>query len=117
MDRIYYVGDSVLTGTEIAGALLSYAEALAMAQSAGKVDIPTRLSDGSEGRSTFLVGPASQIVSDTEPSQYDEIVDDELVARLHTETQHLRFSVRANIASAVPAGPNDLQSYGVLDEL
>jgi hypothetical protein len=117
MDRIYYVGDSVLTGSAIAGALLEYAEALAKAQSAGTVAIPTRLADGAQGRSTFLVGPSSQIVSDTEHSDFAELVDDDLVNHLHDETRQLRFSGRSNIASAVPVGADEIHPLGALDDM
>ncbi|GLK16209.1 hypothetical protein GCM10017602_06910 [Herbiconiux flava] len=104
MDRIHYVGDSVLTGSAIAEALLDLARALAQAQTAETVEIPTRLDDGAVGRSTLLLGPASQIVSDTEESPYEEIVDDALVQRLHTQIGELAAGGRVVVAAPIPAG-------------
>lgn len=104
MDRIHYAGDSILTGSEIARALLEYAEALAKVGTSATVDIPTRKPDGSLGRSSVLVGPASQLIADAEDSEYDEIVDDELVAYFDREAARVRgsgggpsHSVRANV--------------------
>jgi hypothetical protein len=85
MDRIHYAGDSILTGTAIAAALLEYAAALARADASETVRIPTREEDGSEGRSTLLIGPASQLTADSEESEFDELVDEQLVARFKAE--------------------------------
>ena len=41
MDRIHYAGDSILTGTDIAHAMLEYARALAQVGSSATVEIPT----------------------------------------------------------------------------
>src|SRR4051794_5913650 len=91
MDRIHYAGDSILTGTEIARALLEYAQALALAGTSATVDIPVvNEQDGSIGRSELLIGPASQLISDTEESPYDDAIDQELVSRMHDETARLR---------------------------
>ncbi len=90
MDRIHYAGESVLTGSAIAAALLEYAEVLAKAGTSATVDVPTREPDGSVGRSTFLIGPASQLISEAERSEYEELVDDELVERFKAETSVLR---------------------------
>jgi hypothetical protein len=90
MDRIHYAGDSVLTGTRIAQALLEYGQALAKTGASATVDIPTREDDGSLGRSRLLIGPASQLIADAEESDHDEIVDDEVVAYFERETAKLR---------------------------
>lgn len=90
MDRIHYAGDSVLTGTKIAQALLEYAQALAKTGGSATVDIPTREEDGSLGRSLILIGPASQLIADAEDSAYDEVIDDEVVAHITGETAKLR---------------------------
>lgn len=111
MDRIHYVGDSVLTGSAIAEALLDLARALAQAQTAETVEIPTRLDDGAVGRSTLLLGPASQMVSDTEESVYDEIVDEELVRRLRDQTEGLAAVGRSVVAA--PIASDDEPTLGV----
>ena len=91
MDRIHYAGDSILTGTEIARALLEYAQALAVAGTSATVDIPVvDEQDGSIGRSELLVGPASQLMSDTVESPYDDAIDHDLVTRMNAEAERLR---------------------------
>lgn len=92
MDKIHYAGDLILTGTAIAHALLEYAEALAKSGTSATVDIPVRLPDGELSSSRILIGPASQVVSDTEPGEPDddEIIDDELVAFFQNETLKLQ---------------------------
>ncbi len=111
MDRIHYAGDSVLTGSAIARALLEYAEELAKAGTSATVDIPTREPDGSVGRSKFLIGPASQLVADAEESEYDELVDDDLVAYFTAETAVLRRA-----PAAIPAHEEEMLPP-ILDEL
>ena len=84
MQRIYYAGDRFLTGTEIANALVSYAAALAQRGTAGAIEIPVHHEDdGRTGVVNFLLGPASQIVTEeVEAVDYDEVHNDELVQRL-----------------------------------
>ncbi|MFB2597342.1 hypothetical protein ACEXQE_06085 [Herbiconiux sp. P17] len=90
MERIHYAGDSLLTGTEIARALLDYAGALAKNEESATVDIPVRHHDGTIGRANFLVGPASQLVSESEVSPYEELIDTALVEHLVREADRLR---------------------------
>lgn len=90
MDRIHYAGDSVVTGTEIARALLEYAHVLAEQNMSATVDIPTLGDDGTRSRSTILIGPSSQLISDAEESEHDELVDDEVVQKLRYDAQELR---------------------------
>ena len=111
MHRIHYAGDSVLTGSAIARALIEYAEMLAKAATATTLGIPTREPDGSIGSTTMLVGPASQLIADAEHSEYEELVDEVLVERLRRLTDALRR----------PAGPGHTLSQGpstdVFDDL
>jgi hypothetical protein len=107
MDRIHYAGDSILTGTEIARALLSYAEALAKSGTSATVDIPVRLADGTLSSSRILIGPASQVVSDTESDDTDEIVDDELVASFERETLRLKQNQQHRIGREL--GPDETE--------
>ncbi|RFA10242.1 hypothetical protein B7R54_14270 [Subtercola boreus] len=100
MERIHYTGGSILTGSDIARALLDYAGALAATDGSEIVDIPSLHSDGTIGRATFLIGPASQLVSETEPSDHDELVDADLVAGFRASTARL---TAANVAG--PAEP------------
>lgn len=89
MERIHYADDSLLTGTDIAQSLLRYASALARKGSSATVDIPIRREDGSVGHASFLLGPASQMVSEDEVSPFDEIVDQHLVDLFDTESAKL----------------------------
>ena len=87
MQRILYAGGEVLTGSAIAEVLLKYARALGETNGSAIVRIPSRLEDGTTGSAEFLIGPASQLMSKSEPAHDgDEIVDDELVAHFRTET-------------------------------
>ena len=104
MDRIHYAGDTVLTGTDIARALLEYAGALAATAKSETVDIPCRRDDGSLGRVNFLIGPASQVLCESEPSDFDEVVDVGLVAMLVRETAKLRSANRVQPTEPEPDG-------------
>lgn len=90
MDRVHYSGDSFLTGTAIAHALLDYAQALAESGASATVEIPTINSDGTRVRSEILIGPASQLRSSAEDAEFDEITDEQLVARMHEEASTIR---------------------------
>ncbi|MEV1129987.1 hypothetical protein [Agromyces sp. NPDC049794] len=91
MDRIYYAGDQFLTGTEIADALVAYAAALGRRGSTNSVEIPVRHpEDGRRGVVNFLIGPASQLVTErVGGAAADEIRDQELVKRLQQLTAEL----------------------------
>ena len=89
MERIHYATGSIVTGSEIARALVGYAEALAKVGSSASVDIPSLHEDGTLGRANFLVGPASQLMSETEDSSFPEVTDTDLVAKLHAATARL----------------------------
>ncbi|MBZ4486955.1 hypothetical protein LQ938_03495 [Microbacterium sp. cx-55] len=115
MDRIHYAGDSCATGTDIARALLDYAQALAQTGGSATVDVPTINDDGSRGRSQFLVGPSSQLISSAEASTYDELIDEELVAFLRGEASRLRmYGPAAPSAELADADqPEAWTEYGV----
>jgi hypothetical protein len=89
MDRIHYAGNSVLTGTAIAQALLEYAKALGMRNEAATVEIPVRHPDGRVGRAEFLIGPASQLVTEDEPSDLEELIDEDVVEGFRRRTVEL----------------------------
>lgn len=90
MDRIHYAGNSFLTGTRIAHALLDYAQALAQVGASATIHVPTLNDDGSPGRSEVLIGPSSQLIASAEVSGNDDVTDDELVARMGDEAKRLR---------------------------
>ena len=54
---IMYAGETLMTGNEIAEALLDYSAALAESGSASTVEIPTISDDGTRSTAKVLVGP------------------------------------------------------------
>jgi len=117
MERIYYAGDQFLTGTDIARALVTYAAALAQQGSAGAIEIPVRHEeDGRSGVVHFLVGPASQLVTESvEAVGYDEIRDEKLVARMRDLTAAL--SPMHPVASTSAPDRDDTVEYDWTDEV
>lgn len=113
MHRVHYAGDSLVTGSEIAHALLDYAQALAQADASATIDIPTVEDDGSQSRTEVLIGPASQLSSHEERSDHAEPIDDVLVGKMRAESERLR-----QFGSALPsAGLASPESTGNWDEL
>jgi hypothetical protein len=89
MQRIHYAGGELLTGTDIADAIVDYAAALAGRRTAASIDIPVRTATGGIARAHLLIGPASQLVSESVESEFDELTDEELVGRLRSATTAL----------------------------
>jgi hypothetical protein len=87
MQMIMYAGSEYLTGDEIASALLYYCRALGDEVRAEIVEIPVREDDDTTVTATFLIGPASQIVTKTVNGRGPELEDPELVARLRDLTR------------------------------
>jgi len=102
MKRIHYTDDTWLTGGDIADAIVHYAAALAKRGSSEAVDIPVRTSEGTLDTISILLGPASQLVVEQEDSEYDEIVDELLVARLNKGT--------AELSDAIPAAAVEMDA-------
>ena len=109
MQLIHYAEGAVLTGTTIADALVDYAQVLAATASAATVHIPTRESDGSIGRATFLLGPSSQIVAVDTESRFDEVRDDDLVRFLEAETTKQRGAAIEPSEQTPDSAPTDLE--------
>ena len=116
MQQITYAGGRFVTGTEIARALVSYAAALGQHGRADTVEIPVRHEvDGQLGIVSFLVGPASQLVTEEIMGSGDEeIRDEELVVKLRALTMELQ-PVRPNLADL--DGPDTLAGYDWTDEV
>jgi len=94
MDRINYAGVTVYTGSAISQALLEYARALAQNAASATLTIPVYQEDGTRGTSEFLIGPASQVVSNSVETGWDEIEDPDLVAKIQ-EATNLAADTRA----------------------
>lgn len=99
MERIHYAGSSFLTGDLIARALIDYAHFLTAHNTSAAVDIPVRRSDGSTARANFLLVPTSQIVSESESSDYSEILDDELVLLLRQRSVGRQHTISQPVLS------------------
>ncbi len=116
MERIYYAGDRFLTGTEVARALVEYAAALARQGSAAAIEIPVRHTDGTAGVVNFLVGPASQLVTESlHGDAGEEIVDEQLVERLQALTADL--SPMHPVARPSAVEPEGTSGYDWTDEV
>ena len=89
MQRIHYAGGDLLTGSDIADAIVDYAAALAGRRAAASIDIPIRTAAGGVARAHLLIGPASQLVTEPVESEFEELTDDDLVTRLRTATSAL----------------------------
>ncbi|AZS37451.1 hypothetical protein CVS47_02088 [Microbacterium lemovicicum] len=89
MKTVIYAGDAFVTGDAIADAVLRYSRILAEAGTADTVTIPVRRRDGVRVDATLLLGPASQIVAESQPDDEGEEIEDgglvdELNARADT---------------------------------
>jgi hypothetical protein len=88
----YCTGTSFLTGDDVANSVLEYAWVLAQYGRFDLVRIPTRRDDGSEGFSTLLVGPSSQISAEdvTAAEAGEELVARDFVQSVKERAAHLR---------------------------
>jgi hypothetical protein len=109
MERLNYAGESILTGSALAKAVLEYAEALAKADTSANIEIPTREPDGSIGVARLLIGPASQLITVEEKSGLPEVEDAALVAEFKAKTRALG-PVRADAIGSL-----ELDDYTDLD--
>jgi hypothetical protein len=87
---IVYAGGELMTGDEIAEALLTYSQALAQSDTASTVEIPTLDDDGERLNVKVLVGPASQIMAKPTESEFGELRDPDVVAHLASMTARLQ---------------------------
>jgi len=107
---IMYAGEQLMTGDDIADALLTLSVALAQTGSASTVEIPTVRGDGTHSTVKVLVGPASQIVAMPVESSHEELRDPHLVAHLSALTAELRpgQNYRAPTSTETPDWLEDL---------
>lgn len=90
MKVIVYAGAELLTGDDIAIGVLRYCEALAGSVVAEVIEIPVREADGSLGLATLLVGPTSQMVARNVTSEWEEVVDLDVMRQLRERTKAQR---------------------------
>jgi hypothetical protein len=86
--RIYHPGGSIVTGNDLADAVMLYAEALSNRREADVVDIPVIGSDGLHGRAQFLIGSSSQLVSVTSADGGPELIETATTQALHDKVRH-----------------------------
>ena len=105
--RIHYAGGSELTGTAIADAVMDLAEEMGRTGTAGTVEIPVRQPDGGIGRCRLLIGPASQIAAESEDSDFEEVMDPQLVQALLRRAEVLRphTAVNSEVSDTVSWDP------------
>jgi len=114
MHRIHYAGDTFLTGSDIARAVLDYAQVLASVGQAATIEIPTLSDDGTSGQSIILIGPSSQVIAGTETSTHPEILDPDLVAAIASSVEQLQSG--GGSGPAITARTHDRNRDWVNDE-
>jgi hypothetical protein len=90
MDQIQYAGNTLVTGSDIAHAVLAYAQALASNGDSATVTIPVLHDDGSVVTAEILIGPASQLITEPYESTAPELEDADAIARLTDATGRLQ---------------------------
>lgn len=65
MKRLRYAGGSILIGDAVAHAVLAYGRDLALARASDTVMLMGRDDDGGDSEGEMLLGPASQLFSDS----------------------------------------------------
>jgi len=87
MKTIIYAGAQLMTGNDIAAAVLEFCTALAEDATAETVEIPVLSADGSRKNATLVIGPASQMVAEDVDTGFDELVDADVVSELARRTR------------------------------
>lgn len=82
MRKIIYAGDTLVTGDDIAAAVLRCGKALAEIGAAEMIEIPVIDAGGDIRTVTLLIGPSSQIVVSQVETDLPELLDADCVATL-----------------------------------
>lgn len=114
MKYIVYGENRVMTGNEIAKAVLAYAAALGQNGSTDIVDVPTADEQGFASTTEVLLGPASQIMVEDCPDDELEIEDDALVSELARRATAVGGARFVDAASAT--SKSDLPAADPADE-
>jgi hypothetical protein len=101
MKRVHHVGGSLLTGDDIADALIDLACEVAARGTVLAVEIPVLDEHGRGTRARLLVGPGMQLVSVGAGHDDDEIVEPETVRMLRSRAEN----------TALPFAPPDVWAY------
>lgn len=103
MKIIVYAGTELMTGDAIASALMEYCAALAQESAAETVEIPVVDSQGVVRSAIVLVGPASQIVAQHIDTEFEDVVDADVIRLLEQRTRAHRPVAQARPAEIGPA--------------
>ncbi len=87
MKIIVYAGTELMTGDAIASALMEYCAALAQEGAAETIEIPVLDTQGVVRKAIVLVGPASQIVAQQIDTEFDDVIDDDVIRLLDERTR------------------------------
>ena len=119
MKRISYAEDHLVTGDDIADAVMAYAQALAMRGRSDSIDVPAVDAGGSARLFSILVGPASQMLTSdvltVDESRGDEITDARLVADLAARTAALSGPSPVAVPQGTDAVDLETEQFGVPD--
>lgn len=90
MKILHYSDQHVLTGDEIASAVLDYAKALALMNRSDVVPVPALDGDQAVSAYELLIGPASEIVaSDADPLPVEELINSEFLDEIRRRIEAL----------------------------
>lgn len=112
MKRILYSSASFLTDDAVAEAIMEYASALAIVNSADVIDCTGVDESGVVRQMRLLVGPASQILAMDTDEPHVEMPVDEIVSELRRRS-HLRLPTGIDIADAGEAASAESDAEAV----
>jgi len=119
MKRISYAEDHLVTGDDIADAVLAYAQALAMKGRSDSIDVPAIDRNGAPRVFSILVGPASQMLTSdslsVDEARGDEITDEGLVAELASRTAALAGPSPVSVPRGTEVVDLETEQFGVAD--
>jgi hypothetical protein len=108
MKRILYSGGAVVTGDQVADAILEYASELARQESSDTIDVPSINDAGTLVHTQLLLGPASQFIVEEIETTIEDPVDLGLVETISERTGLLQ--------APRPVASNNTSDYPDLDE-
>ncbi|SKA89749.1 hypothetical protein SAMN06295879_1221 [Agreia bicolorata] len=108
MKRILYSGGTVVTGDQVADAILEYASELARQESSDTLQVPSINDAGVLVHTQLLLGPASQFIVEEVETSTEDPVDLELVEKIREKTGHLQ--------APRPVASSSTSDYPDLDE-
>jgi len=119
MKRISYAEDHLVTGDDIADAVMAYAQALAMKGRSDSIEVPAVDAGGSPRLFTVLIGPASQMLTSdaltVDEARGDEIRDERIVADLMARTAALAGPSPVAVPQGTDVVDLETEQFGVAE--